>query len=139
VTCAKQIGGQADVIWRGSKWYEQTLSSCPDTADGVLNAGTGFRFVAILDGLEKALRRPVIPANQASLWHTLKLAGYTAFGSFPECNELIEQPVVFLQTWFVVVLRVEIADRRFAKGVRRQHKGANKLACDPVISDGQNR
>jgi len=41
----------------------------------VLIAGTGFRCVAIIDALERDLGRPVITANQASLWHTLRLSG----------------------------------------------------------------
>lgn len=55
--------------------YEQIIAGCPSAADGVLIAGTGFRCVAILDSLEKKLKRPVVSANQASLWHCLKLAG----------------------------------------------------------------
>jgi len=31
--------------------------------------------VAILDALEQDLGRPVISANQASLWHCLRLSG----------------------------------------------------------------
>jgi len=54
---------------------EQISAGCPTTADGVLIAGTGFRCVAILDALEQDLKRPVLSANQASLWHCLKLAG----------------------------------------------------------------
>ena len=38
-------------------------------------AGTGFRCVAILEALEQDLQRPVISANQASLWHCLRVAG----------------------------------------------------------------
>lgn len=53
----------------------QILSACPDDADGVLIAGTGFRCVGIIDALEKVLRRPVISANQASLWHCLRRCG----------------------------------------------------------------
>jgi maleate isomerase len=56
----------------------QILSSCPAAADGVLIAGTGFRCVGILDAMEQELQRPVISANQASLWHCLRLAGVTA-------------------------------------------------------------
>jgi len=55
--------------------YEQVKASCPDAADGILIAGTGFRCVAILDSLERDLNRPVLSANQASLWHCLRLAG----------------------------------------------------------------
>ncbi|MBC8242589.1 MAG: hypothetical protein H8E30_19265 [Alphaproteobacteria bacterium] len=55
--------------------YAQIRASCPTAADGVLIAGTGFRCVAILDALEQDLKRPVLSANQASLWHCLHLAG----------------------------------------------------------------
>lgn len=55
--------------------YDQIIAGCPSDADGVVIAGTGFRCVAILDALEKELKRPVVSANQASLWHCLKLAG----------------------------------------------------------------
>ena len=53
----------------------QILASCPPAADGVLIAGTGFRCVGIIDALEQELQRPVVSANQASLWHCLRSAG----------------------------------------------------------------
>ena len=55
--------------------YQQVRAACPQEADGVLIAGTGFRCVGILDALEQDLRRPVVSANQASLWHCLRLSG----------------------------------------------------------------
>ena len=55
--------------------YAQIMASCPVAADGVLIAGTGFRCIAILDALEKDLKRPIISANQASLWNCLRLSG----------------------------------------------------------------
>lgn len=55
--------------------YQQVRASCPLDADGVLIAGTGFRCVGILDALEQDLQRPVVSANQASLWHSLRLSG----------------------------------------------------------------
>lgn len=55
--------------------YVQIRGLCPPDADGVLIAGTGFRCVAILDALEQDLGRPVVSANQASLWHCLRTAG----------------------------------------------------------------
>jgi maleate isomerase len=58
--------------------YAQIRSACPADADGVLIAGTGFRCVAILEVLEQDLKRPVISANQASLWHCLQSAGVHA-------------------------------------------------------------
>lgn len=58
--------------------YRQIRSLCPADADGVLIAGTGLRCVGIIDALERDLGRPIITANQASLWHTLRLSGVRA-------------------------------------------------------------
>jgi maleate isomerase len=58
--------------------YAQTMAACPKEADGMLILGTGFRCVSIIEALERDLARPVITANQASLWHCLKLAGVKA-------------------------------------------------------------
>ncbi len=55
--------------------YTQVRAACPANADGVMIAGTGFRCVAILEALERDLGRPAISANQASLWHSLRLSG----------------------------------------------------------------
>ena len=55
--------------------YNQVRAACPPTADGILIAGTGFRCVAIIDALEQDLQRPVITANQASLWRCLRRSG----------------------------------------------------------------
>ena len=64
--------------------YRQIRAACPSAADGVLIAGTGFRCVAILEALEQDLGRPVVSANQASLWQGLRRAGVgrpvTGFG-----------------------------------------------------------
>ncbi len=56
----------------------QIVASCPADADGVLIGGTGFRCVGIIEALERELKRPVISANQASLWHCLRRAGVGA-------------------------------------------------------------
>jgi maleate isomerase len=58
--------------------YAQIRAQCPVNADGVLIAGTGFRCVGILDDLERDLKRPVLSANQVSLWHCLRLSGVRA-------------------------------------------------------------
>jgi maleate isomerase len=58
--------------------FAQIKAACPAEADGVLITGTGFRCVAILEALEQDLKRPVISANQASLWHCLRSAGVQA-------------------------------------------------------------
>ena len=51
--------------------FDQIVAACPASADAVLIAGTGFRCVGIIDALEKALGRPAVTANQASLWRCL--------------------------------------------------------------------
>ena len=58
--------------------YRQIRAACPTSADGVLVAGTGFRCVGIIDVLEEDLKRPVVTANQASLWNCLRLSGVSA-------------------------------------------------------------
>jgi maleate isomerase len=58
--------------------YRQVRAQCPADADGVLMVGTGLRCVAIIDALEQDLRRPVVSANQASLWHCLRLSAVNA-------------------------------------------------------------
>ncbi|MEZ5855328.1 MAG: hypothetical protein R3D67_11545 [Hyphomicrobiaceae bacterium] len=58
--------------------YAQIRAACPPTADGIFIAGTGFRCVGILDALERDLARPVLSANQVSLWHCLRLSGVRA-------------------------------------------------------------
>ena len=58
--------------------HAQIRANCPEEADGILIAGTGFRCVAIIEALEQDLARPVITANQASLWHCLRRAGVGA-------------------------------------------------------------
>ncbi len=55
--------------------YRQVRDTCPDDADGILLVGTGLRCVGILAQLEQDLQRPVVSANQASLWRCLRLSG----------------------------------------------------------------
>ncbi len=58
--------------------YRQIRKACPEDADGVLIAGTGLRCVGIVDALEQDLKKPVVSANQASLWHCMRLTGVRA-------------------------------------------------------------
>lgn len=53
---------------------DQVIAGCPDEADSVLMIGTGLRCVGVIDEVEAALGRPVVTANQASLWRCLRLA-----------------------------------------------------------------
>lgn len=45
-------------------------------ADAVVISCTNLRTVALIEGLETTLGKPVISANQASFWHGLRLAGF---------------------------------------------------------------
>lgn len=55
--------------------HDQIVAECPDEADGVLLVGTGLRCVGVVEELEARLGRPVVAANQASLWRCLGIAG----------------------------------------------------------------
>jgi maleate isomerase len=57
---------------------DQVCRHCPPEADGVLLAGTGFRCSGIIEAIEEKLARPVVAANQASLWRALQAASVTA-------------------------------------------------------------
>lgn len=72
---ADLVGQGLGLLQEVEPLYTQIRASCPAEADGVLIAGTGFRCVAILEALEQDLARPVVSANQASLWHCLRLSG----------------------------------------------------------------
>lgn len=54
---------------------DQVIAECPDDADSVLMIGTGLRCVGVIDKVEAALGRPVVTANQASLWRCLQVSG----------------------------------------------------------------
>lgn len=61
-----------------ARLYRQARERCPRDADSVLILGTGFRAVGIIEPLETDLDRPVLAANQVSLWHCLRIAGVRA-------------------------------------------------------------
>ena len=71
-------GAQMHVHQRTDLLFDQIVAECPATADGVLIVGTGVRCVGIIAALEAALDRPVVTANQASLWRCLGLSGVDA-------------------------------------------------------------
>jgi maleate isomerase len=55
--------------------YEWTKRNVPDQADAVFIGGNGLRAIGAIHALEKALRRPVLTANQVLLWQALGLVG----------------------------------------------------------------
>lgn len=70
--------------------YRQIVDACPSGADAVFIAGTGFRCIAIIEALEAALERPVVTANQASLWRCLRLSGVS--DAVPHYGRLLGAP-----------------------------------------------
>lgn len=58
--------------------FDQVVRECPPDADSILLAGTGLRCVSIIAALERVLGRPVVTANQASLWRALQVTGVEA-------------------------------------------------------------
>ncbi len=58
---------------------------CREDADLLFVSCTAIRTTLAIDRIEKAIGRPVVSSNQALVWHSLKLIGYTGnitgFGS----------------------------------------------------------
>ncbi|MFC1929823.1 maleate cis-trans isomerase [Chloroflexota bacterium] len=52
------------------------LATCPGVdCDGIFSSCTAFRTVEILDEVEKEIGKPMVSANQATMWLMLKKAG----------------------------------------------------------------
>ena len=49
--------------------------SCRDDADAIFLSCTNFRGFEIVVPLERDLGKPVVTANQATMWHALQLIG----------------------------------------------------------------
>jgi maleate cis-trans isomerase len=82
-----QRSNENDGPWvqRPEVTYEQVRQACPREADGVVSVGNGVRMVTVIEALEQDLKRPVVTANQAVLWHCLRRSGIevpvSGFGS----------------------------------------------------------
>ena len=55
--------------------YEWEHKNAPSNMDGVFIAGNGWSTIGVIAPLEEDLGRPVLTANQASLWYALRQAG----------------------------------------------------------------
>ncbi len=65
-----------DIALVPSKEVAKYVKSVPlDGADAVFVSCTNFSTIDILDVLERDLNRPVLSANQVTMWEALKLAG----------------------------------------------------------------
>jgi maleate isomerase len=60
--------------------FAYTLGREADTpdADGVFIPDTAIRTIEIIEALEQDLGKPVVTANQATMWHALRTAGINA-------------------------------------------------------------
>jgi maleate isomerase len=55
--------------------YEWARSHVPATAQAVFIGGNAIRAIGVIAALEEDLGRPVLTANQVSLWNALRVAG----------------------------------------------------------------
>jgi maleate isomerase len=55
--------------------YEWVRGHVPSSAQAVFLGGNALRAIGVIAALEEDLRRPVLTANQVSLWYALRVAG----------------------------------------------------------------
>jgi maleate isomerase len=55
--------------------YEWVRGHVPSSAQAVFVGGNALRAIGVIDALEEDLGRPVLTANQVSLWCALRMAG----------------------------------------------------------------
>jgi maleate isomerase len=55
--------------------YEWVRSHVPSSAQAVFIVGNAVRAIGVIAALEEDLRRPILTANQVSLWYALGVAG----------------------------------------------------------------
>jgi maleate isomerase len=58
--------------------HAYAMDEVPESSDALVIGGGGFRAIGAIQALEKSLNRPVISANQASMWAALNVAGVRA-------------------------------------------------------------
>jgi maleate isomerase len=58
--------------------YEWVRSHVPSSAQAVFVGGNAVRAIGVIAALEEDLSRPVLTANQVSLWYALRTAGANA-------------------------------------------------------------
>jgi maleate isomerase len=55
--------------------YEWVRGHVPSSAQAVFIGGNALRAIGVIAALEEDIRRPVLTANQVSLWYALRVAG----------------------------------------------------------------
>lgn len=69
---AKLRKDYGDIVSEQLQTY--ALDEVPENSDALVIGGGGFRAIGAIQSLEKSLNRPVISANQASMWAALQVA-----------------------------------------------------------------
>jgi maleate isomerase len=65
-------------VARPAEIYEWARSHVPPSAQAVFLGGNALRAIGVIAALEEDLGRPVLTANQVSLWYALRMAGVEA-------------------------------------------------------------
>jgi maleate isomerase len=55
--------------------YEWVRGHVPTSAQAVFIGGNALRAIGVIAALEEDLRRPILTANQVSLWYALRVSG----------------------------------------------------------------
>ena len=62
-------------VARPDEIYEWVRGHVPSSAEAVFIGGNAVRAIGVIAALEEDLGRPVLTANQVSLWYALRMAG----------------------------------------------------------------
>jgi maleate isomerase len=62
-------------VARPADIYEWAHSHVPSSAQAVFIGGNAVRAIGVIAALEEDLRRPILTANQVSLWYALRVSG----------------------------------------------------------------
>lgn len=73
----------------GEFWMEQGLAEDDPRADAIFLSCTNIRAIEAVESLEKRAGKPVVTSNQATLWYSLRLMGYS--GTVPGLGCLAER------------------------------------------------
>jgi maleate isomerase len=78
-------------VARPDEIYEWVRSHVPSSAEAVFIGGNAVRAIGVIAALEEDLGRPVLTANQVSLWYALRVAGAeTRIGNY---GQLLTRPL----------------------------------------------
>lgn len=74
VSCARLLPLRDFAEVSPAEVHDWVATTMPKEAEAVLIAGNGLRAVGVIDALENTLGRPVLTANQVTLWAALRKA-----------------------------------------------------------------